>query len=148
MFIKYFYQENGASQSNSTYVIFIFTETPGTSRGCVKRAIVETVSTKQEEKPPWRNPAGFVCSGSTLNSASQVPSPPLTMLTCLLVQLHQLLSACIGCFIPFDRFCYQNIPELFFLTKGPARIVTCFCSFYPARNNLKTLVQKQRINHI
>ena len=69
------------------YEMLRLTETPGTCLECVKRAIVDTESIKQAVKPPWSKPAWFVCSVSTWNSASHVPSPPLTILTYLMVTL-------------------------------------------------------------
>ncbi len=64
-----------------TYVMLRLTDTPGTCLGCVSRANVETESMRQAENPPWSKPAGFVCSSSTWNSTSQVPSPPATIFT-------------------------------------------------------------------
>lgn len=73
-----------------TYVMLRLTDTPGTCLGCVNRANVETESMRQAENPPWSKPAGFVCSSSTWNSTSQVPSPPATIFT--YIQVPCLLS--------------------------------------------------------
>ena len=64
-----------------SYVMLMFNETPGTCRGSVKSAIVEMESTRQAENPPWSSPPWFVCSFSTWNSASHLPSPALTIFT-------------------------------------------------------------------
>lgn len=49
--------------------------------GWVNNAYDDIQSTRVAENPPCKPPKGFVCSSSTVNSATQLPFPAESILT-------------------------------------------------------------------
>lgn len=72
---------NKAAIQGQTYDTLRSTLTPGTSRGVVIKAQVDTASTRVAVTPPWRAPPAFWCSSNTVISQVHLPSPPPTTRT-------------------------------------------------------------------